>query len=119
MSGRSRAGRRLARDVETPSPGGLFDRAHRLTTAGVLMLVTFVAFESMAVATAMPSAVAELDGLAWYGWPFSAFLVASVLGMVVGGGPDDPRGSPGAPPRGGAVFAARPAPRGPSRSAAG
>ena len=57
------------------------------------MLVTFVAFESMAVATAMPTAVAELDGLAWYGWPFSAFLVASVVGMVLGGDLDDRRGS--------------------------
>ncbi|TFV65057.1 UNVERIFIED_ORG: MFS transporter [Bacillus sp. AZ43] len=57
------------------------------------MLVTFVAFESMAVATAMPTAVRELDGLAWYGWPFSAFLVASVFGMVLGGDLDDRRGS--------------------------
>ena len=66
--------------MEAVTRASVVDRAHRLTTAGLLMLVTFVAFESMAVATAMPSAVAELDGLAWYGWPFSAFLVASVLG---------------------------------------
>src|SRR4051794_41973215 len=101
MSGRSRAGRRLARDVETPSPGGLFDRAHRLTTAGVLLLVTFVAFESIAVATAMPTAVAELDRLAWYGWPFSAFLVASLVGMGIGGGHRGPRGPGAGPPGGG------------------
>jgi MFS family permease len=56
------------------------------------MLVTIVAFEAMAVATAMPTAVAELHGLAWYGWPFSAFLVASVLGMVVGGDIGDRHG---------------------------
>ena len=56
------------------------------------MLVTLVAFEAMAVATAMPTAVAELHGLAWYAWPFSAFLVASVLGMVVGGDLGDRRG---------------------------
>jgi MFS family permease len=70
----------------------LFDRDHRLPTAGLLMLVTIVAFEAMAVATAMPTAVAELHGLAWYGWPFSAFLVASVLGLVVGGDLGDRRG---------------------------
>ena len=74
------------------SSASLFDRAHRLPTAGLLMLVTFVAFESMAVATAMPTAVAELHGLAWYGWPFSAFLVASVVGMVVGGDVGDRSG---------------------------
>lgn len=56
------------------------------------MLVTIVAFESIAVATAMPTAVTELHGLAWYAWPFSAFLVASVLGMVVGGDLGDRRG---------------------------
>src|SRR4051812_49872448 len=115
MSGRSRAGRRLARDVETPSPGGLFDRAHRLTTAGLLMLVTFVAFESIAVGTAMPTAVAELDGLAWYGWPFSAYLVASVVGMVVGGGVGDRRGPRTALGGGGGVFAARLLAGGPAR----
>jgi MFS family permease len=83
----------LATNVQTMSPAGVFDRAHRFTTAGLLMLVTFVAFESMAVATAMPTAVRELDGLAWYGWPFSAFLVASVVGMVLGGDMGDRRGS--------------------------
>ena len=30
---------------------------------GLLMLITFVPFEAMAVGTAMPTAVAELDGL--------------------------------------------------------
>ncbi len=79
--------------MTTSAPPGVFDRAHRLTTAGLLMLVTFVAFEAMAVATAMPTAVRELDGLAWYGWPFTAYLVASVVGMVLGGDLGDRRGS--------------------------
>ncbi len=85
---------------------GVFDRAHRLTTAGLLLLITFVALESMAVATAMPTAVTELDGLAWYGWPFSAYLVASVFGMVLGGDLDDRRGSRTALLTGVFVFAA-------------
>ena len=70
------------------------------------MLVTFIAFEAMAVGTAMPTAVAELDGLAWYGWPFSAFLVASVVGMVAGGDAGDRRGPRVALPWGVAAFAA-------------
>ena len=85
---------------------GVFDRAHRLTTAGLLMLVTFVAFEAMAVATAMPTAVRELDGLAWYGWPFTGFLVAQVVGMVVGGDIGDRRGARRALLWGVGVFAA-------------
>ncbi|WP_240619500.1 MFS transporter [Blastococcus sp. TF02-8] len=91
--------------METDQQPALFDRAHRLTTAGLLMLVTFVAFESMAVATAMPTAVAELDGLAWYAWPFSAFLVASVSGMVLGGDLGDRHGSRTALLTGVGVFA--------------
>ena len=84
----------------------IWDAGHRRTTIGLLTLVTLVAFEAMAVGTAMPSAVAELDGVAWYAWPFSAFLVASVVGMVVGGEVGDRR-----PPRPGVlagvlVFAA-------------
>jgi MFS family permease len=92
--------------VTTSSPAGVFDREHRRTTVGLLMLITFIAFEAMAVGTAMPTAVAELDGLAWYGWPFSAFLVASVVGMVIGGDAGDRRGPRVALPWSVAVFAA-------------
>ncbi|MBW4718804.1 MFS transporter [Saccharothrix obliqua] len=49
------------------------------------MAISLFAFEAMAVATAMPLAVRDLDGLAYYGWPFSAFLVTNVVGLVVAG----------------------------------
>jgi Major Facilitator Superfamily len=60
----------------------------------------------MAVATAMPTAVADLSGLAWYGWAFTAFLVAQVVGMVLGGDLGDRRGPRSALLGGVAVFAA-------------
>ena len=85
---------------------GIWDPAHRRTTAGLLTLVTLIAFEAMAVGTAMPTAVTELDGLAWYAWPFSAYLVASVVGMVLGGEAGDRRGPRVALPLGVATFAA-------------
>jgi MFS family permease len=85
---------------------GILDRRHRLPTAGLLLLVTLVAFEAMAVGTAMPTVVAELDGLAWYGWPFSAYLVASVVGMVVGGDLGDRHGPRTALVLGVGLFAA-------------
>src|SRR5215218_3162185 len=47
--------------------------------------MSLVAFETVAVATALPTAVAELDGLAWYGWSFTALLVPAVVGMVAAG----------------------------------
>src|SRR5215204_1661022 len=78
----------------------------RVATVGILGLVSLVAFEAMAVATAMPTAVRELDGLAWYGWPFSAYLVASVVGMVLGGDIGDRRGSRTALLTGVGLFAA-------------
>src|SRR3712207_2144396 len=79
---------------------------YRRTTAGLLTLVTLIAFEAMAVGTAMPTAVTELDGLAWYAWPFSAYLVASVVGMVLGGEAGDRRGPRVALPLGVLTFAA-------------
>lgn len=57
----------------------------RTTTVGVLLVMTIVAFEAMSVATAMPTVVRSLHGMALYAWPFSAYLVASLLGIVVSG----------------------------------
>jgi MFS family permease len=65
--------------------GGILDRRVRATTVGLVTVMTLVAFEAMAVATAMPTAVRELRGLAFYGWAFTAFLVANVVGMVASG----------------------------------
>ena len=55
-------------------------------------MVSLLAFEAMAVATAMPVAVRDLDGLPFYAWGFSAFLIASLVGMVVAGEVSDRRG---------------------------
>jgi MFS family permease len=63
----------------------IFGGRYRATTVGIVTVVTLVAFEALAVATALPTAVRELDGLAFYGWAFTAFLVTSVVGMVAGG----------------------------------
>lgn len=61
-------------------------------TLGIAGVVTAVAFEAMAVATAMPVAVRELHGLGAYGWAFSGFLVASLFATVVAGEICDARG---------------------------
>lgn len=72
----------------------------------MLLVITLSAFEAMAVATAMPTAVRELHGLAYYSWPFTAFLVASVVGTVASGEFSDRHG-PRMPLLAGlAVFAA-------------
>ncbi len=76
-----------------PATGGIFTGPHRATTIGIVIVVTLVAFEAMAVATAMPTAVRQLHGLAYYSWPFTAFLVASVTGIVISGDASDRLGA--------------------------
>lgn len=53
--------------------------------AGIVAVILLIAFEAMAVATAMPRAVAELHGLSFYAWSFSGYLVASLFAMVAAG----------------------------------
>ncbi|MGI8695541.1 MAG: MFS transporter, partial [Mycobacteriales bacterium] len=64
---------------------GLFTGGRRAPTVGLLLVITLVAFEAIAVATAMPRAVAALHGLSFYAWPFTAFFVANVVALAVGG----------------------------------
>ena len=66
---------------------------YRITTLGILILMTIIAFEALAVATALPTAARSLHGLASYGWAFTGFLVASVVGMVVSGMYSDVHGA--------------------------
>jgi MFS family permease len=89
-----------------PRPASLLAGRYRATTTGLVLVVTLVAFEALAVATAMPTAVRELNGLAYYSWPFTAFLVSSVVAMVLAGQRSDRRGPRGTLLAGLAVFAA-------------
>nr|WP_285509449.1 MFS transporter [Actinokineospora sp. NBRC 105648] len=63
----------------------LWGPVNRLTTLGILLLITIAAFEQLGVSTAMPSMLADLRGEALYSWPFIAFLSAHVMSTVVGG----------------------------------
>ena len=65
--------------------GNLFEAENRLPTLGILLVVTIVAAESIAVATAMPTAVRAVHGLRLYGWAFTGFLIPMVVGNVTGG----------------------------------
>ncbi len=73
-------------------PGGVYGAQLRGLTLGIFGVVFLIAFEAMAVATAMPVAVKDLDGLPLYGWAFSAFLVTSLFTMVVAGSRSDAHG---------------------------
>ena len=68
---------------------------HRPLTIGIVSLITLMAFEGIGSATAMPVVARELNALSAYTWAFNAFVVASLLGMVVGGLWSDSKGPQG------------------------
>ncbi len=72
--------------------GGLWSPARRNLTLGLVLTVTLVAFEALAVSTIMPIVKEELGGIELYGWVFTAFMLGSLIGIVVVGGLIDHRG---------------------------
>jgi MFS family permease len=72
--------------------GNPFGSRHIGLTIGLLLTVSFVAFETLAVATVLPAVVADLGDIHLYGWAFSAFLLTQLVGIVVSGLLADERG---------------------------
>ncbi|MEU2201420.1 MFS transporter [Isoptericola sp. NPDC019482] len=66
--------------------------AQRTVLAGMVAYIALGAFESLAVATAMPTVAAELDGLRLYTLAFATGSAAGVVGMLVAGRWTDRRG---------------------------
>jgi MFS family permease len=79
-----------------PAPGGdgpgLWSPDRRVLTAGLVLTITFIASEALAVVTVMPVVARDLGGLDLYGWVFSAFMLGSVVGIVVAGRQADRHG---------------------------
>jgi MFS family permease len=59
--------------------------SQRALTIGLCATVVAIAFETIAVATAMPAAARDLDGLTYYAWAFSLFLIGMLFATVVCG----------------------------------
>jgi len=64
----------------------LFSPAYRSMVIGLVLTVTLVAVEALAIGTVMPIVAGELRGLELYGWVFSAFFLGTLIGIVVAGG---------------------------------
>src|SRR5512134_1545252 len=75
-----------------PARDGLWSARHRTLTVGLVLTITLVAFEALAVSTVMPIVAEELGGIELYGWVFTAFMLGSLIGIVVSGGLIDRRG---------------------------
>ncbi|GAB3942262.1 MFS transporter [Kribbella albertanoniae] len=71
---------------------GVLSPQYRALTIGMVALITLVAFENLAVTTAMPTVAQALDGLYLYALAFGGPLAAGVVGMVVSGTWSDLRG---------------------------
>jgi MFS family permease len=71
---------------------GLWSPEHRALTLGLVLTITFVASEALAVVTVMPVVARDLGGLRLYGWVFSGFMLGSVIGIVAAGREADRRG---------------------------
>jgi MFS family permease len=75
---------------------GLWSARWRALTGGLVLTITFVAAEALAVVTVMPLVARSLHGLSLYGFVFSAFMLGTIVGIVAAGRAADRRG-PAAP----------------------
>ena len=71
---------------------GLFGSGRGALCVGVVISVSLIAFEAMSVATIMPVVSDAIGGLSGYGWAFSAFMLANVVGTIATGQAADARG---------------------------
>jgi MFS family permease len=75
-----------------PAEAGLWSAHRRALTLGLVLTITLVAFEALAISTVMPQVARDLGGIELYGWVFSAFFLGSLIGIVIVGGAIDRRG---------------------------
>ncbi len=78
--------------IAPPRPPGVLAPQYRALTVGMVALITLVAFESLAVTTAMPTVAQALDGLSLYALAFGGPLASGVVAMVVSGTWSDLKG---------------------------
>ena len=78
-------------DANLPASGGgpvvtsIWQPDRRMLTAGIILTVTLVASESLAIGTVLPQVEDDLGGLSLYGWVFSAFFLGNLIGITIAG----------------------------------
>jgi len=75
----------VALERSAEAADGLWSPNRRALTLGLVLNVTIVASEALAVSTIMPIVARDLGGIDLYGWVFSGFFLGSLLGIVVAG----------------------------------
>jgi len=71
---------------------GVLSANYRQLTLGLILIILGPAFETLAVATILPKIVADLGGLSVSGWSFSAYMLATLVGLILAGDEADQRG---------------------------
>jgi MFS family permease len=71
---------------------GVWDPKYRRLTLGLILITLGPAFEGLAVSTILPKIVANLGGLSLYGWSFSAYMLATIIGLILAGDEADRKG---------------------------
>jgi len=71
---------------------GILAPPYRAATVGMVALISLIAFEALAVTTAMPTVARELNGLKAYALAFGGVLATSVIGMTLSGRWSDRKG---------------------------
>jgi MFS family permease len=84
-------------------PDGVLAGGRRALTLGLVVTITLVGFEGLAVSTVLPSVSDDLGGIGLYGWVFSAFFLGGIIGIVAAGRDADRKG-PARPFVAGLVF---------------
>ncbi len=76
-----------------PGGDGVWAPHRRRLTLGLVLTITLVAFEALAISTVMPVVADDLGGLGLYGWVFSGFFLGNLFGIVSAGQAADSRGT--------------------------
>ena len=80
------------KEKDTSISEGVWSAPYRRLTLGLILIMLGPAFETLAVATILPKIVASLGGLSFYGWSFSAYMLATLVGLILAGDEADQRG---------------------------
>lgn len=64
---------------------GVFSKRLLALTLGLVLTVSITALEALAVATVLPAALREIGGLSYYGWAFTGFMLANLIGIPLSG----------------------------------
>ncbi len=71
---------------------GVLAPHRRALTLGLVLAITLVGFEALAISTVLPDIKDDLHGVGLYGWVFSAFFLGTIVGIVFAGHSADRHG---------------------------